>query len=187
MRFDKDSPADFNMVGEGMARDEIKFSKFINRLRSIFQEILVKPLYIQMVLKYPDLKDDEAFKANITIKYNKDNLFEEMKTIELTQKRIEFITAMKDSLTTTDAEGNDNPYFNVDFLVKKYLKLDEDDIVMNNRYKKIASVEKEGYEHEDAIKIANGADRKKFKKLKAPDAMDTGDDTGGGDDKDMGF
>ena len=178
MRFDKESPADFNMVGEGMARDEIKFSKFINRLRSIFQEILVKPLYIQMILKYPELKDDEAFKAHITIKYNKDNLFEEMKTIELTQKRVDFIGGIKDALSTTDADGNENPYFAMEFLVKKYLNLDEDDIKLNKRYKDITKYEKMGYTHEDSIKIADGEPLKNFKKEKKE---------GGGEETEMGF
>ena len=71
---------------EGMTRDEIKFGRFINRLRSTFQEIIVKPLWIQMTLDYPDLMNDDSFKAQIGVKFNKYNIFEEMKEMELLQK-----------------------------------------------------------------------------------------------------
>ena len=47
-RFDKEGGSSYDMDASGMLRDEIKFSKFIDRLRSIFQEILIKPVYLQM-------------------------------------------------------------------------------------------------------------------------------------------
>ena len=64
-RFDKEGGSSYEMDASGMMRDEIKFSKFINRLRSIFQEILVKPIYQQMVLNHPELKNDFSFKAGL--------------------------------------------------------------------------------------------------------------------------
>jgi hypothetical protein len=54
-RFDMESPPSWEMNAEGMTRDEIKFGRFVTRLRSVFQEILVKPLWIQMCLDFPQL------------------------------------------------------------------------------------------------------------------------------------
>jgi len=129
-RFDKDSPATYEMTAEGLVREEIKFSKFINRLRSSFQEILVKPLYIQICLKYPELQKDISLKSMISIQYNRDNMFEEIKNMEIMSKRLELIGSLKD-LSQADAEGNEKPFFNLDFLVKKYLKMDPNDLDQN--------------------------------------------------------
>jgi hypothetical protein len=141
-RFDKDSPATYEMTAEGLIREEIKFSKFINRLRSSFQEILVKPLYIQICLKFPELQKDLNLKSMVSIQYNKDNMFDELKTMEIMQKRLDFISSLKDNLVETDSEMNDVPYFDLDFLVKKYLKMDPSDLDQNVKTKKMKEEKK---------------------------------------------
>jgi hypothetical protein len=188
-RFDKDSPATYEMAAEGMNREEIKFAKFINRLRSIFQEILVKPIYLQICLDYPELEDDTNFKGNLTIKYNKDNVFEELKQMELASKRIDFISQVRSSLTEQDKDMNEVPFFSLNFLIKKYGGFTEEDLKKNKKMKEIDDLVKQGYTKEDAEKIADGADPDKFKKVSS-DMEDAnidsaelgGDDAGGAED-----
>jgi hypothetical protein len=43
-----------------MTRDEIKFHNFISRLN--FKELIVKPIKLQMLIEFPELKDDEFYK-----------------------------------------------------------------------------------------------------------------------------
>jgi hypothetical protein len=62
-------------------------------------------------------------------------LFEEMMDIEVMTKRIEFIGTMKDSLATTDADGNEESFFSLKFLVMKYLKMSDADLELNEKYK----------------------------------------------------
>ncbi len=139
-RFENESGGgQVNLSADSTDRDEIRFAKFINRLRSIFQEILLKPLFIQMGLKYQELSEDELFKSTLALSFNKDNVFEEMKTMEIMQKRIDFISSMMGIMTKTkDASGMDVdvPYFNAQFVIEKYLKLDPSDIKENNRLNK---------------------------------------------------
>ena len=182
-RFDKDSPATYEMAAEGMNREEIKFAKFINRLRSIFQEILVKPIYLQVCLDFPELEDDTNFKGNLTIKYNKDNVFEELKQMELASKRIDFISQVRSSLTEQDKDMNEVPFFSLNFLIKKYGGFTEEDLKKNKKMKEIDDLVKQGYEKEDAEKIADGEDPKKFKKVSSDmeDANIDAGELGGGD------
>ena len=42
---------------------------------------------------------------------------------------------MKDSITITDEEGEEIPYFSPKFLVIKYLKMAESDLELNEKYK----------------------------------------------------
>ena len=157
-RFDKDSPATYEMSAEGLIREEIKFEKFVNRLRSTFQEILVKPLYIQMCLKFPHLKDDVNFKTNISLVFNADNMFAELKEMEIFQKRIDFISSMKDSITTQDKDMNDVPYFDLQFLVERFLKMDPADLERNKEMLDKKEADKKKKEKEGGDESAGGVD-----------------------------
>jgi hypothetical protein len=92
-----------------------------------------------MGLKYPELAEDELFKSTLALDFNKDNVFEEMKNMEIMQKRIGFATEMMGIMTKQkDATGMDQdvPYFNPQFVIEKYLKLDPSDIKENDRLNK---------------------------------------------------
>ena len=147
----EDGGGEFNLAADGMIRDEIKFGKFIKRLRSTFQEILVKPLYLQICLKYPEFIDDPQFKTQVALRFNEENMFAEMKHMEIMEKRLEFIGNMRDSLMTTNQETMEEEYyFDQEYLVKKYLKLSDDEIRSNEAAKSAkAREEAEAPEEED--------------------------------------
>lgn len=170
-RFDKEGGSTYDMEASGMLRDEIKFGKFVTRLRSIFQEILIKPTYQQMCLNHPELMNDVSFKAGLGLKYEKDNVFEELKEMEIQTRRVDFIGNMKTQLSEMDSEMNEIPYFNLGFLIKRYGGFTQDDLRANARAKKREDLEKEGYKSEDIEKIIAGADKKNFtpEKPKADD------------------
>jgi hypothetical protein len=175
-RFDKDSPATYDMDASGMMREEIKFSKFVNRLRSMWQEILVKPLYLQMCLNHPELKNDVAFKSGLSLNFMKDNVFEELKEMELQNKRVDFIGNLKTQLSTMDAEMTEVPYFDLGWLIKRYGGFTADDLKSNERAKRRGELEKKMYSDEDIEKILLGADESKFKPEKKDDAAATEED-----------
>ena len=163
-RFEKEQgEGSYTMSAEGIAREEIRFSKFIGRLRAIFSEILVKPTYLQMCLKHKSIMSDMNFRVNLGLEYNKDSVFEENKEIELLQKKSDFISSMMGSIVTTDAEGNDTPYFDMDFMVREYLGLSDEKLQLNQRYKDEKQLKKDGYKQEDIAKILDGAPKSDFK------------------------
>lgn len=124
----------FKVAAESAERDEVRFSKFLNRLRSIFQEILVKPLWIQMCLDYPELKDDLVFGSQIGLKFNSDNIFGQSIEIENTLKSIDFINGMMD---LKEKQGDEEvPYFSQDFLIQRWLELSAEDLRLNEIYLK---------------------------------------------------
>jgi len=132
----EDGGGDFNLAADGMIRDEIKFSKFITRLRSAFQEILVKPLWLQMCLKYPEFSNDPGFKTQISLQFIEENMFAELKHMEIMERRIDFVSSLKDSLVKTDpVTMEEEYYFDMEFLVDRYLKLSPDDKAANEAYK----------------------------------------------------
>ena len=152
-RFDKEAQATwFGNDPTQALRDEIDFSRFVTRLRNTFSEILLKPLRIQLTLSIPDIKNDKRILDSVSLRWNSYNLFEEMMNIEIMTRRIEFIGTMKDSLATTDAEGNEEPFFSLRFLVMKYLKMSDADLELNQKYKlkeKLDGAKNEGEEAEE--------------------------------------
>lgn len=135
-RFDKEAQSTwFGNDPTQALRDEIDFSRFVTRLRNTFAEILLKPLRIQLSLSVPDIKNDKRILDSVTLRWNSYNLFEEMMNIEIMTKRVEFIGTMKDSLATTDADGNEESFFSLKFLIMKYLKMSDADLELNEKYK----------------------------------------------------
>lgn len=135
-RFDKDAQSTwFGSDPTQALRDEINFSRFVNRLRNNFAEILLKPLRISVALAMPDIKNDKRILDAMSLHFNSYNLFEEMMNLEIMQKRIDFIGTFKDSITETDADGNEKPFFSLKFLVMRYLKMTDADLELNEKYR----------------------------------------------------
>lgn len=134
-RFDQESSETwFGSDATSVYRTEMDFGRFITRLRNTFSQIIIKPLTLILALKYKDL--DKMLLHSLQLQYHSYNVFEEMMEMDLMNKRTEHIQTMKDSLIDMDANGNDVKFFSSKFLVRKYLKLSEADIELNEKYKK---------------------------------------------------
>ena len=96
---------------------------------------MIKPLQLQLALSLPELQDNRQFLESISLQYQSYNLFEEMMEIDLMQKRVEFIQTMKESMMDMDQEGNEIKFFSSEFLVKKYLKMSDSDLKLNDKLK----------------------------------------------------
>ena len=119
----------FTLNAEGITREEVRYQKFIKRLRSAFSELVVKPWYLQMCLDFPQLGEDHKFNNAIGIQYNNDNVFEEMKQNEIEAKRIASYTAKKGIM-----RDDGTPYFSTEYLIRKELRMTEDEIESNQKW-----------------------------------------------------
>lgn len=143
----------FTLTSEGISREEIRYNKFIKRLRSAYQELITKPLYLQVCMDVKELRNDQKFKNSIGIVWYDDNVFEEIKNQDLLNKRIAAINALK--AITND---QNKPYFSSDFLVKEYLKLSDQVIQKNKDYlAKSGGQTSEGQEAEVSLPAPAGA------------------------------
>ena len=135
-RFDQESGETwFGADASSTARTEIDFARFVNRLRNQFSQIMIKPLQLQLALSLPELQDNRQFLEAISLQYQSYNLFEEMMELDLMAKRVEHIETMKNSMVDMDIEGNEIKFFSSEFLVKKYLKMSDADLRLNEKLK----------------------------------------------------
>ena len=102
-----------------ISRDEVKFQKFIDRLRnkfsSLFMDILKKQLILKKVITEADW---ETWKEDITVEYARDNYFSELKESELLKERIQTLDMIQPHV---------GEYFTKDWVMKNVLKLSEED------------------------------------------------------------
>ena len=103
-----------------ITRDEIKFSKFISRLRSKFSDLFYQVLKTQLLLKNIVTKEEwDELKENIKINFLRDNHFTEFKESEIIRERLN---------TLREIEEYSGKYFSKKWIQKNVLRQSEDDI-----------------------------------------------------------
>ena len=112
-----------------MTRDEAKFSNFVNRLRANFKELIVKPLKLQMLVEFPELKNDEIVLNQIDIDFVSNQLFEEWKKLGNMAKKIEILGSF-----TGIQKADGTPYFHIEYLIDHVLRLSAEEKEENRRY-----------------------------------------------------
>jgi hypothetical protein len=119
-----------------ITRDEVKFGKFVARLRNKFSQLFLNLLETQLRLKGVLTADDwEKLRGNIYFHWMKDTHFMELQEAEVARNRIELLR---------DMEEFKGVYFSKEWLRKTILRQTEEDIkIIDNQIKK------EGAEEED--------------------------------------
>ena len=101
-------------------RDEVKFQKFIDRLRKRFSMLFTGILKKQLILKGIITEQDwENWKNNIQIDFQRDNHFTELKNAEVLQNRI----GVLDQVSQYVGE-----YFSREWVMKNVMMMSDDDI-----------------------------------------------------------
>ena len=112
-----------------ITRDELKFTKFVQRLRKKFTELFNDILRTQLVLKQIINEQDwQSIKETIQYDFIQDGHFAELKDTELLMERLRLADTMRDYV---------GKYFSVEYIRKNVLKQNEREIEdMNKQIKK---------------------------------------------------
>lgn len=121
-------------------RDELKFHNYIRRIRTVFKEIMVKPLKIQMLRDFPELMQDHNFISHLNIEFNANELFEEWTRLNNLAKRSEIAANLLNNIQNAD----DTPYLSSEWVIRKIMKFTDADIQENMKYKMKESGQLEG-------------------------------------------
>ena len=103
-----------------ISRDEVKFQKFIDRLRRRFSGLFLNILRKQLLIKGIITEQDwEEWKDDIYVDFMKDNHFTELKEMEILRERVGLMNEV------TQYVGE---YFSKDWVMRNVLQLSEDDM-----------------------------------------------------------
>jgi len=106
-------------VGE-ITRDELKFAKFVGRMRSRFSDLFDQCLRVQCVLRGICTDDEwKSFREHIHYNFIKDNNFTELKEAELMKERLSLLG---------EVDPYTGRYFSQAWIQRNVLRLDDDEI-----------------------------------------------------------
>jgi hypothetical protein len=118
-RLEPESMASFGRSSE-ITRDELKFSKFVQRLRSRFSTLFTQLLEKQLILK-GILTPEEFAEIKNSIRYDfvVDNYFTELKEAEITRERLS---------TLREVEEHVGTYYSREWVLKNVLHMSEEEM-----------------------------------------------------------
>jgi hypothetical protein len=112
-----------------VTRDELKFAKFINRLRNKFSDLFRDLLKTQLILKGVIVEQDwNEIKEAIRYKFAEDQYFKEAKDAEMMRNRVDLLNQVQPYVGT---------YYSQAYIRKNLLHLTDDEI--DNIEKEIAA------------------------------------------------
>jgi len=101
-----------------ITRDELKFQKFIDRLRARFDNLFYNILKKQLILKGVITDEDwNTWKEDINIEYVRDSHFTELKDAELLRERLQTLDMMQQYV---------GEFFSKEYVMKNVLFMDDD-------------------------------------------------------------
>lgn len=112
-----------------ITRDEVKFAKFIARLRNKFSEMFYNLLRVQLIAKgYTNRQEWEQLKKQIRFVFNDSSYFAELKNIEILDTRLDMLDKIQNY-----AVGDNMKFFTKDFIMREVLKMSEEEIATLNK------------------------------------------------------
>ena len=118
-RLEADTPFQLGRASE-ISRDELKFSRFIDKIRTKFSSLFLQVLEKQVVLKnITTIEEFSEFKHKIKFDFAKDNHFTELKEAELLQDRLNILR---------DMEEYTGKYYSKEYIRRNVLRQTDDDI-----------------------------------------------------------
>ena len=121
-RLDEQAGGGFAGIGRSqeITRDELKFAKFIARLRNKFTQLFDDALGTQLVLKGICTQDEwKDFKEYVIYDFKKDNNFTELREAELLRERLTMVGMVDPYI---------GKYFSHEYVKKNLLKMDDEEV-----------------------------------------------------------
>ena len=121
-RLDTEAASAANFLGRSteINRDELKFQKFIDRLRMRFSHLFYGILKKQLILKGIITEEDwESWKNDITVDYVRDNHFSELRDAEIMRERLQTLDMVNQYV---------GEYYSKEWIQKNVLMLSDEDI-----------------------------------------------------------
>ena len=105
---------------DNITRDELKFTKFVQKIRKKFSVLFLDILKSQLILKgVIALEEWETFKEHIQFDFMQDGHFTELKNAEILQNRLDMLGTIESYVGT---------YFSKEYVRKHVLRMNDDEI-----------------------------------------------------------
>ena len=146
-----------------ISRDEIKFHKFVGRLRKKFSNIFTDALYVQLVAKNIIRPDEwEDLKHEIRYDYIEDNHYSELKDNEILNARLATLQLVEPYI---------GKFYSMDWIRKNILQMNEEEMEeMSKQMESDGEIQMQHAEMDGTVAAAAQAAQQNFLQANAPQA-----------------
>jgi len=125
-RWEESATISYGKSGE-ITRDEIHFARFVERLQNKFKYFILDPYMILLRLRGVDKKYLKPSYFNL--QFTQSNLFKEYKEMEVLDARLSILNQFSNFMYSDDTPSG---YFAPAFIMKKYMRLSDEDVRAND-------------------------------------------------------
>lgn len=146
-RFDRDNNQGGGKVifysDDNLTYEDLSYYNFINRMMQRFNQVLLQPLELSILLEFPELKVDPTLPTNFYVKHNSNFLIEDAKENISKKKKLDVIKSYE------NLKGDDgSPLFSAYWLyVEKFGIMTPEEFKRNKELIQKAKEEKDGKLH----------------------------------------
>ena len=135
---------------DNITRDELKFTKFVQKLRKKFCVLFMDILKTQLVLKgVIAIEEWDAMKEHIQFDFMQDGHFTELKNAEILQNRLDMLGQIESYVGT---------YFSKEYVKKNVLRMNDEEIEEIEQQIKDESGSEMGAPEDDGMFATNNPD-----------------------------
>ncbi len=117
--------------GADVSYDDYNFNKYIARLRTIYKDIILKPVSIQIFLEFPEMMEDEFFLNDLDIIYYGHSEIEKAKELANMQAKA---SIANDLMNNFKRNTDDKPVFHWKYIAKHVMELTDELLEENEKF-----------------------------------------------------
>lgn len=119
-------------TGGDVTHDDYNFTQYVERLRALYKEILIKPVTNQLLLDFPELDKETKLINDLDITYYGHSEIIEAKALSNLQAK----AAIAADLTNNLKRDDDKPLLHWKFIAKHIMKFTDEEMLENDNYYK---------------------------------------------------
>jgi hypothetical protein len=116
--------------GSDVSNDDYNFQQYVERLRTLFKDLILKPLIIQLLLDFPEQERNNKLYNDIDIVYYGHSELIEAKQLQ----NMEMKSAIAASLQNNLKREDDRPVLHWKFIMKNIMKFTDEQMQENEEY-----------------------------------------------------
>ncbi len=120
--------------GGDITHDDYNFTKFVDRLRTVFAEILLKPIILQILMEFPELEKNYDLYNDINIIYYGHSEIEKSKRVSNLQALSTIASDLYNNLKRIDENGEEKPLLHPKYILKHIMEFTDEQMAENDKY-----------------------------------------------------
>jgi hypothetical protein len=116
--------------GSDLTHDDYNFQQYVERLRALFKDIILKPIIIQLLLEFPELEKDNRLYNDLDIKYYGHSELIKAKMLANMQAK----AAIASELTNNLKQSEEKPLLHWKMIAKHIMEFDDEFMAENAKY-----------------------------------------------------